>query len=135
MHAFDLEKYRGKHMDETSDRIPADARKAFAYDKSKADGERAVREVCEAANFDHVILHPTGIFGPADYDGPCTPLSRMGLVIKQMRDGTMQAITRSGGFDFVDVRDVVQAIVAAATKGRSGESYILACGRQIDFAA
>jgi dihydroflavonol-4-reductase len=35
-----------------------------------------------------------------------------------------------GGFDFVDVRDVVLGIVAAARHGRTGESYLLGGHRE-----
>ncbi len=33
--------------------------------------------------------------------------------------------TIGGGFDWVDVRDVVRSAIAAATSGRRGESYLL----------
>lgn len=89
-----------------------------AYDRSKAAGEVAVREVI-AKGLDAVILHPTGVIGPNDF-GP----SRMGQVLIDLYRRRFVALVE-GGFDWVDVRDVVSGLLAAQEKGRAGESYIL----------
>ncbi len=115
VHAFDLS--RGGTIDETSPR--SEARHLAAYDRSKAAGERAVREAV-AHGLDAVIVHPTGIIGPFDFEP-----SRMGRTLIGLRDRTLPSLV-AGGFDFVDVRDVVNALLAAAGRGRTGESYLAA---------
>ena len=89
-----------------------------AYDRSKAAGEAEVlAEV--AAGLDAVIVNPTAIIGPHDY-GP----SRMGRFIQQVATRKLPALV-PGGFDWVDVRDVCDGILAAAERGRTGENYLL----------
>lgn len=88
------------------------------YDRSKA---RATLEVQQAARdgLDAVIACPTGVIGPYDFRG-----SMMGSVIRGAaeRKATLYV---DGAYDFVDVRDVADGLIAAAKRGRSGESYIL----------
>ena len=89
-----------------------------AYDRSKASGERAVRAVV-ARGLDAVIVHPTAVIGPHDYKP-----SRMGrLLIDLQRRGLPALIP--GGFDWVDVRDVVAGLIQAEERGRTNESYLL----------
>jgi dihydroflavonol-4-reductase len=90
----------------------------FAYDRSKAMGERVVLEA-QAAGLDVIIFNPTGIIGPYDFRP-----SAMGRVIQRLMNGEMRFLV-SGGFDWVDVRDVVQAAVQAEHLSKSGERYIL----------
>ena len=88
------------------------------YDRSKA---AASLEVQRAAleDLDAVIVCPTGVIGPYDFRG-----SEMGEVIR----GAAEAHTMfyiEGAYDFVDVRDVADGMIAAAGHGRRGEIYIL----------
>jgi dihydroflavonol-4-reductase len=115
VHAFDMTR-RGS-IDETGPRVPDDAAYA-AYDRSKAEGERRVRAVI-ADGLDAVILHPTGVIGPIDFEP-----SRMGRVLLRLYRRSLPSLV-AGGFDFVDVRDVAQGLIAAAKQGRGGESYLL----------
>ena len=66
-----------------------------------------------------MIVNPTGIVGPNDF-GP----SRMGKVVLQLARRSLPSLI-AGGFDFVDVRDVVAGLLAARDRGRTGENYIL----------
>ncbi|MCZ7627794.1 MAG: hypothetical protein M5U19_01220 [Microthrixaceae bacterium] len=59
---------------------------------------------------DAVIVNPTGIIGPYDY----AP-SRMGETILRFRDGAIP-VSIGGGFDFVDVRDLVAGMRAAVDR-------------------
>ena len=102
-----------------------DARHA-AYDRSKAAGERAVRDVV-ARGLDAVIVHPTAVIGPHDYKP-----SRMGRLLLDLQARRLPALI-PGGFDWVDVRDVVAGLLSAAERGRSGESYLLS-GRYASLA-
>jgi|JI6StandDraft_1071083.scaffolds.fasta_scaffold00263_11 dihydroflavonol-4-reductase len=120
VHAFDL--YvpgQGPEplVDESWPRVP-DAAPHFAYDRSKAAGERALREVM-ALGLEAVIVHPSGVIGPHDH-GP----SRMGRVFLELYHRSLPSLV-DGGFDFVDVRDVVAGMLVAAERGQPGANYIL----------
>ena len=101
----------------TEDRGPAEPDAMF-YDQTKAAGEREVLAVA-ARGLDAVILNPTGIIGPHDYKP-----SHMGQVLLRLRQRKLPALV-NGGFDWVDVRDVAAAALAAAQVGRAGERYLL----------
>ena len=103
-------------LDETRDRAGGLVRPA--YDRSKALGEDEIRHGLERG-LDAVILNPTGVLGPYDH-GP-TGVGQL-LLDLQHRPAPMLI---AGGFDCVDVRDVVHATLAAETLGRRGENYIL----------
>lgn len=90
----------------------------LAYDRAKAAGEAVV--LAEAGNdFEVVVLNPTAIMGPLDFRGSPT-----GTLIAKLYQGRLPALV-DGGFDWVDVRDVVQGAMAAERLGRSGERYVL----------
>lgn len=120
-----VEPPKGRVIDESSPFDPA--RVIGDYAKSKA---RASLEVLSAVKrgLDAVILCPTGAIGPFDYKP-----SKMGQwfldVATDKLDGRIYTI--NGIYDFVDVRDIAAAQIAAAHKGRKGEAYILS-GEPID---
>jgi len=116
VHAFDLTALRGRTFDESGPRCSG-ARPA-AYDRSKAAGEAEVLRVVDRG-LDAVVVNPTGVLGPRD-ESP----SRMGAVMLALWRRRMPSLV-AGGFDWVDVRDVVAAMLAAAERGRTGESYLL----------
>jgi len=118
VHAF-VQQPAHAPLDEGRERVPAMGGGHPAYDRSKAEGERRVREAMEDG-LDAVILHPTGIIGPEDH-GP----SRMGRFFLALHDRTLPSLV-GGGFDWVDVRDVVSSALVAADRGVSGQSYLLA---------
>ncbi len=125
VHAFDLAACRRHTVDETSPR--AIRIRLPAYDRSKAAGEVELRRVV-AQGLDAVIVNPTGIIGPLD-ESP----SRMGSVLLALWRRRLPALVE-GGFDWVDVRDVVDAMMAAAGSGRAGESYLIP-GHRLSVAA
>jgi dihydroflavonol-4-reductase len=88
------------------------------YDRSKAEASLAVIDAA-LDGLDSVILCPTGVIGPNDYRR-----SEIGQMILDCVDQKTQFYV-DGAYDFVDVRDVADGILAAAEKGRSGETYIL----------
>lgn len=91
---------------------------APAYDVSKAEGEAVVRQAV-AEGLDAVIVHPSGVMGPFDFKP-----SRMGHVLLKLYRRRLPALL-AGGFDWVDARDVSAGMLAAAERGRTGESYLL----------
>lgn len=120
VHAFDQYRCNGR-IDETSQRstdpsIPV-------YDRSKWAGEQELHQVIDAG-LDAVICNPTGVYGPVDYG-----LSRFNGILRNAARGLVP-VAVGGGYDFVDVRDVVHGLVAAADRGGTGENYLL-CGHQL----
>lgn len=89
------------------------------YAKSKAEAARLVMEAVKHRGLHAVMIHPSGLIGPGD-DGATHMTALMLAAMK----GRLPAIVK-GGYDFVDVRDVADGILAAAEKGREGECYIL----------
>jgi dihydroflavonol-4-reductase len=116
VHAFDLAAGAGRVIDESSPR--STGRRLPVYDRSKAEGEVEVRRVVDRG-LDAVVVNPTGVIGPRDE----TP-SRMGAVMLALWRRRLPAVV-AGGFDWVDVRDVVAAMRAAAGQGRTGENYLI----------
>ncbi len=102
--------------DETRPRVRRG--QAPAYDVSKAEGEALVREAV-ADGLDAVIVHPSAVMGPYDFRP-----SRLGHVLIKLYRGRLPGLF-DGGFDFVDARDVSAGMIAAAQRGRTGESYLL----------
>lgn len=98
-------------------RIPAGA-KSPVYDRTKADGNRAVLENVQKG-LDAVIIAPTAVIGPYDFKP-----SRMGTVILKMRQRKLFSLVR-GGYNWVDVRDVVEGAVQAEKSAPAGSTYIL----------
>lgn len=103
-------------IDET--RSPADVAGALAYDRSKARGEAEVMAAV-AKGLDAVIVNPGAVLGPHDYKP-----SPMGQLILDLCHRRLPALVE-GGYDWVDVRDVVSGAMAAEERGRCGEKYLL----------
>jgi dihydroflavonol-4-reductase len=53
----------------------------------------------------------------------------MGQVFMDLYRGSLPSLVQ-GGFDFVDIRDVVQGLISCAERGRTGDSYLMS-GRYI----
>jgi dihydroflavonol-4-reductase len=123
LHAYDVGATRGP-VRETGLRATDPA--LPAYDRSKAEGEVELRRVIDRG-LDGVILNPSGMFGPVDPEP-----SRMGRAFLAMFRGRMP-ISVTGGFDWVDVRDVAAAVISAAERGRTGENYLIG-GHRASFA-
>jgi dihydroflavonol-4-reductase len=90
------------------------------YDRTKALGSLVVDEATKAG-LDAVTLHPTGVLGPFD-----AGTSNQGRWLRRAAMGREPVLVR-GGFDWVDVRDVVVAGIAAEDPARAprGEHYIV----------
>ena len=88
------------------------------YAKSKV---LAYHKVIEGVKdgLDAVIVFPTGIIGPFDY--------RPSQIGQLVRDFLLNKPVRylEGAYNFVDVRDVVNGILLANNKGKTGEGYLL----------
>ena len=101
------------------ERLPFDPENPYGeYDRSKAEATLAVQEAA-LAGLKAVIVCPTGVIGPYDFRG-----SMMGTVIQDAAF-SKPAFYVDGAYNFVDVRDVANGMIAALYKGKRGESYIL----------
>jgi len=87
------------------------------YEQSKTESEKLVLEAVQEG-LNAVIITPTAIIGPYDYKP-----SFLGQALIKMVTNSLPMLV-SGGYDWVDVRDVVVCAIAAAEKGRQGERYI-----------
>jgi dihydroflavonol-4-reductase len=112
-------------MVQTPLNLPVDERRPLVdgyncspYDRSKAAAEKEVRQGIEQGQ-DAVILNPTAILGPHDYQ-----LSFLGEVLLSLARGKLPALIE-GGFDWVDVRDVVDAAIRAENNAPLGAKYLL----------
>ncbi len=90
-----------------------------AYARTKAAATRKVLEGVDKG-LDAVICFPSGVMGPHDYRG-----SEAGRLIRDYATNKLPVYI-DGEYNFVDVRDVVNGLLLALEKGRTGEGYILA---------
>lgn len=88
------------------------------YEFTKAEGEREVIKAVKEG-LDAVILNPTAVIGPFDSRG-----SLLGQALRKIYQNKLPFLV-SGGYNWVDVRDVVSASIKAIELGRKGERYIL----------
>ncbi len=88
------------------------------YNQSKALAEELVLHAV-GSGMDAVIINPTSVMGPNDFKP-----SLLGQAIIQLSKGKIPALI-PGGYDWVDVRDVVAGTISALDKGRTGQSYLL----------
>ena len=88
------------------------------YSRTKRESERRVVDAVQAGQVDAVIVNPGFMFGPYDIK----PSS--GKMIVDVVKGAVPMYS-TGRNNFVNVRDVVQGMLLALEKGRTGERYIL----------
>ena len=94
---------------------------SIAYEKTKSLAEEWVLTQ-KSDNFEVVVLNPTSIIGPADYKP-----SLMGQLFIRLYNNSLPGLV-PGGYDWVDVRDIVKSAISAIENGKSGERYILSGG-------
>ena len=116
IHAYDIDTHGSPVTEETRG---ATANSDSAYNCSKWRGQQAVLEVGASTDLDVVVVNPCGVIGPYDYKA-----SRMGKFFRMYARGKVLK-PGPGGFDWVDVRDVVNGALLAEEKGTPGEAYIL----------
>jgi len=115
IHALDQEPF-ATPVDESRPRVTS--HRCPPYDRSKAAAEELVRRAI-ADGLDAVIINPTAVLGPYDYQP-----SYIGEAILNMAQRRLPALV-TGGFDWVDVRDVVAGAMVAAEKAPPGAAYLL----------
>jgi dihydroflavonol-4-reductase len=95
-----------------------ESRRYPPYDRSKAAAEKEIRRGIEKG-LDAVIIYPTAIFGPYDFQPSFFGEALLGIAQRKL-----PALVR-GGFDWVDVRDVVAGAMLAEKKAPAGGRYLL----------
>lgn len=108
----------GPTVDEASMAKDGPAIPPLQYGLTKAQSARIVLEA-STERLEAIVLSPTAIVGPYDVRP-----SYFGRVVQAFLAVGIPAYIR-GGFDFVDVRDVATACVAALDRGRRGAHYVL----------
>ncbi|MFW6103030.1 MAG: NAD-dependent epimerase/dehydratase family protein [Chloroflexota bacterium] len=93
-------------------------RGAAPYDRSKAESERIVLNAAREG-LNAVVVAPTAVLGPHDYRP-----SHFGRVLLALARGHMPVIVE-GGYDWVDVRDVVDGAIASADDAPAGSKFML----------
>ncbi|MFQ9053559.1 MAG: NAD-dependent epimerase/dehydratase family protein [Oscillospiraceae bacterium] len=88
------------------------------YAKSKAAATELVFDAAERG-LNASIVFPSGIMGPGDLQG-----GSFTSMAKSFLSGKLPFAVR-GGYDFVDVRDVANGILACSESGEPGKGYIL----------
>ena len=88
------------------------------YHRSKAIGETIVLDACKRG-LNACIVNPGSMVGPHDYEP-----SMIGKALIDMYFGRVPVLLDVLS-DYVDVRDVVDGMIAAADAGRVGERYFL----------
>ncbi|MBN1368620.1 MAG: NAD-dependent epimerase/dehydratase family protein [Dehalococcoidaceae bacterium] len=90
-----------------------------AYDRSKAMSEFEMYSGLEKG-LNAVIIRPTAVLGPYDFQP-----SYLGRAIIKLVEHKLPALV-SGGYDWVDARDVVSGAVTAWQRAKPGSCYLLA---------
>ena len=90
----------------------------YIYDQTKAASEKLVVEAY-SNGLEAIILSPTSVIGPFDFKPSMVGRSLINIYKKQV------PALIEGGYNFVDVRDLVNATINALTMGRPGEKYLL----------
>jgi len=114
IHAFQ-QKPQNQILDENRPLVTVNG---FAYDRSKAEGERIVMDAVEKG-MDGIVLSPTAIIGPEDYEP-----SLIGKAVIELYNKKIPCLV-PGGYNWVDVRDIVNAAITSIEKGHKGEKYLL----------
>jgi dihydroflavonol-4-reductase len=100
------------------DPVPFSSLVKFPYYLSKWLGERAAEDALRNSDVELITLNPSLALGPGDTRGSST------VDVRRFLNRELP-IVPSGGFSFVDARDVAAVVVNALTQGTPGERYLL----------
>ncbi len=110
-----LQQQPEEELDETRALVGAEG---LLHDVAKSDAEKEVRKGI-AQGLDAIILNPTAAIGPHDFQP-----SLLGQGLMALYNRKIPTLV-DGGFDWVDVRDIAKAAIAAMEKGIPGERYVI----------
>jgi dihydroflavonol-4-reductase len=113
---------------ESGEDTPFNWPESFGYMTTKRDGQRAVLAAVRERGLDAVVVNPASVMGPGDP----LPGSAHNRLYASVYGSPFFFGSFGGGLAVVDVRDLVEVILLAAAKGRSGECY-LAVGANVPY--
>ena len=90
------------------------------YARTKAEATNLVLAANGRQGLETIVLQPSACVGPYDYN-----VSSVGVMVRMFVGGKFPLTMSFGAYDFVDVRDIAAAALAASTKGEPGSAYIL----------
>lgn len=102
----------------TDENQPLTESEKAIYAFTKAEGERVVMNAVKEG-LDAVVLSPTAVIGPFDFRE-----SFLGRALVKIYQNKLPMLI-SGGYNWVDVRDVAKTAIQSVESGRKGEKYIL----------
>ena len=107
--------------------LPDDHATKNLYFSRKIDTELAIKRFLKERSLPVVMVLPSWMWGPGD-----SAPTAAGKLVLDFLNRKLPGVV-DGGSSIVDVRDVAQATIAAADRGKSGERYIVG-GYYFDFA-
>jgi dihydroflavonol-4-reductase len=111
------EKKKGTPITEVSRFLPHEVIGQYARSKAAA-AEIVLKYARNGLNAS--VVHPSGIIGPGDKH----QRNHMVRTVFSMAKGSIP-VGISGGYDFVDSRDVAEGILKCESEGKRGECYLL----------
>ncbi len=111
---------KGDGSEANEDTPPGELQRSNLYFRSKVDGGAAIRAWHPTRGLEVVEILPGWMWGPGDA-GP----TAAGQLVMDFLRRQIPAVP-DGGTCVVDARDVAEAMIAAAERGRAGERYIVA---------
>ncbi len=87
------------------------------YERSKAEGERAVLDEARRSGLDVVLVNPSSVQGPGRTGGT-------GRILLALLDGRLPVFIDTR-ISVVDIADAVEAHLLAAARGAAGERYVI----------
>ncbi len=91
---------------------------SWPYYQTKIEAEELLQRGAQERSIKLITLNPSLLLGPGD------PKGNSVVDVQRVLDRKLPALP-TGGLNFVDVRDVAQAALAARKRGRAGERYLL----------
>jgi nucleoside-diphosphate-sugar epimerase len=105
------------------------ARPVNAYARSKLAGSRAVLAAARAGRVDGTVLRLVNLCGPHP-----SPDSFPGKLVALLRAGTPAVTVTAARRDFIDVRDVTDAVIAASEVDTGGRLINIGSGTAVEIA-
>ncbi len=110
------EKPKGEAITEINNFNPNEVIGFYAKTKSEAT---SIVLAAAKRGLNANVVHPSGITGPFDSGRGHLTVLAIDYYKRKLTSGI------NGGYDFVDVRDVADGVIACCEKGKLGECYIL----------
>ncbi|PLX10573.1 MAG: hypothetical protein C0597_16520 [Marinilabiliales bacterium] len=119
IHFSSIHAYDPHPIDEVLDENRAYIGKTkLVYEQSKVESEKLVLNAVKNG-LNGMVLNPTAVIGPFDFQE-----SYLGQALIKIYENKLPMLV-PGGYDWVDVRDIVNTAISTIEKGEIGEKYLL----------